>query len=59
VKSILRTQFDANRIVYRDAQSYFSVLVDDNNRKPVCRLYLEGVKKGIVVFDENKKETKQ
>jgi predicted type IV restriction endonuclease len=59
VKSILRTRFDANRIVYRDAQSYFSVLVDDNNRKPVCRLYLDGVKKGIGIFDENKKETKQ
>ncbi|WP_026462785.1 type I restriction endonuclease [Adhaeribacter aquaticus] len=58
VKSILRTQFDANRIVYRDAQSYFSVLIDDNNRKPVCRLYLDGSKKGIVLFDENRKEIK-
>lgn len=58
VRSILRTKFDANRIFYRDALSYFSVLVDDNNRRPVCRLFLEGIKKSIVVFDENKKETR-
>lgn len=58
VRSILRTKFDINRIVYRDAQSYFSVLVDDNNRKPVCRLFLEGTKKSMVLFDENRKETR-
>ncbi|MBB6612171.1 type I restriction enzyme HsdR N-terminal domain-containing protein [Pontibacter sp. Tf4] len=58
VRSILITQLDVNRIVYRDAQSYFSVLVDDNNRKPVCRLFLEGIKKSIVLFDENRKETR-
>lgn len=58
VRSILRPNLDVNRIFYRDAQSYFSVLVDDNNRRPVCRLYLEGVKKSIVLFDENRKESR-
>lgn len=58
VRSILRTKFDVNRIVYRDTQSYFGILVDDNNRKPVCRLNLEGNKKSIVLFDETRKETK-
>lgn len=29
---ILRRRIDANRIFYRDAQSYFAILLDDNNR---------------------------
>ncbi len=33
------------RIVYRDAQSYFSVLLDDNARKPICRLSLNARKR--------------
>lgn len=58
VKSILRTRITSDRIYYRDAQSYFSIILDDSNRKPVCRLYLEGKKKFIGTFDEEKKETK-
>lgn len=58
VKSILREKVGGQRIVYRDAQTYFSILMDDNNRKPVCRLYLNGNKKMLALFDENKKEIK-
>ena len=58
VKSILRQKTKADRICYRDAQSYFAILLDDNNRKPICRLYLNGGKKYICTFDETKKETK-
>lgn len=58
VKTILRQKVSVSRITYRDAQSYFSVFLDDNNRKPVCRLYFNGNKKFIGLFDENKKETK-
>ncbi|WP_295793667.1 type I restriction endonuclease [Mucilaginibacter sp.] len=57
VKSILRQIIDAKRITYRDAQSYFAILLDDNNRKTICRLYLN-TKKLLVVLDENKKEIK-
>lgn len=56
IRAILRNTIDANRIVYRDAQSYFAVLLDDNNRKPICRLHLNGGKKAITIFDENKAE---
>jgi len=56
VRSIVRTKIDANRVVYRDIQSYFGILVDDNNRKPICRLHLNGSKKYLGLFDENKKE---
>ncbi|GAA6243822.1 MULTISPECIES: type I restriction endonuclease [Bacteroides] len=59
VKSILRPLVDISRIVYRDAQTYFAILLDDNNRKPICRMYFNGIsKKYISTFDENKKETK-
>ena len=59
VKSILRPFVDISRIVYRDAQTYFAILLDDNNRKPICRMYFNGIsKKYISTFDENKKETK-
>jgi hypothetical protein len=58
VKSIIRDKTESKRISYRDAQSYFAVLLDDNNRKPVCRLYLNNSKKFIGTFDNDKKEIK-
>jgi len=58
VKTILRQQVKADRIVYRDAQSYFAILLDDNNRKTLCRLYLGGAKKYVVVLDEQRKEVR-
>jgi hypothetical protein len=58
VKTILRQKIKASRIVYRDAQSYFAVLLDDNNRKTICRLYMNGAKRYMGTFDEQKKETR-
>lgn len=59
VKSILRTHVACNRITYRDAQTYFAIFVDDNNRKPVCRLYLNSQSnKQIAFIGEDKKEIK-
>lgn len=39
VKSILRNFIQAERVTYRDAISYFAIFCDDNNRKPICRLF--------------------
>ena len=48
-----------SRIVHRDALTYFSILLDDNNRKPICRLYFNGKsKKYISTFNADKTETK-
>lgn len=58
LKSILRQKVDIKRITYRDAQSYFSVLLDDNNRKPICRLYFNGIKKYLATINDEKKEVK-
>jgi len=58
VKTILRQKISATRITYRDAQSYFAILLDDNNRKTICRLYLNSAKKFFVTLDDQKKEVK-
>lgn len=58
VKTILRQKIPVGRIAHRDAQSYFAILLDDNNRKTICRLYLNGTKKHIGIFDDSKKEIK-
>lgn len=58
VKAILREVVDISRVIYRDAQTYFAILFDDNNRKPICRLYFNGTKHFIATFDRDKKETK-
>lgn len=57
IKAILRQKIEINRIFYRDAQSYFAILLDDNNRKSICRIYL-GKRKYIGIFDDNKREIK-
>ena len=58
VKTILRQKISVSRIFYRDAQSYFAILLDDNNRKTICRLYFNGQKKYIGTIDDQKKEIK-
>jgi len=54
VRAILRDMVSANRIAARDVKSYFSVLLDDNNRKPICRLYLAGSHKYVGLLDKGK-----
>lgn len=57
VKSILKDTIDLSRVTYRDAQRYFAIFLDDNNRKTVCRLYLNSSNtKKLVFLDDNKKE---
>lgn len=58
IVAILRRKLSTSRIVHRDTQSYLGILLDDNNRKPLCRLHLNGIKKYISLFNDNKTETK-
>lgn len=58
VKAILRHKVPVSRISFRDGQTYFSVLLDDNNRKPLCRLYFNTAKKAVGLFGADKKESK-
>jgi len=58
IKAILRKNLEVERIIGRDTQSYFGVLLDDNNRKPLCRLHFNAKQKYLGVFDESKSETR-
>jgi hypothetical protein len=51
VKAIVRQAVDSRRVTLRDTQSYCGVLLDDNNRKPICRLYFNTAQKYLAVFD--------
>ncbi|GAC56016.1 hypothetical protein GOHSU_02_01620 [Gordonia hirsuta DSM 44140 = NBRC 16056] len=42
VRAIAVAEVPPERVVYRDAKAYFAVLLDDNNRKPIIRLHLNG-----------------
>jgi len=55
IKSILRTTVESSRIAYRDTESYFGILLDDNNRKWICRVHIASTVKFITVANENKK----
>jgi hypothetical protein len=54
VRAIAAELVPVERIVSRDAQSYFAILFDDNNRKPVVRLHFNGHTKFVAVFDPAK-----
>lgn len=56
IKSILNGTVDVNRVTYRDNSSYFNILLDDNIRKTVCRLYFNRSQKYIAFLDENKEQ---
>jgi hypothetical protein len=56
VKAILHEVVDPKRVVIRDVQSYCSVLLDDNNRKPICRLRFNSGQKYIGLFDNTEKK---
>lgn len=57
VKSILHNVIQANRINYRDRESYFNILIDNNIKKVICRLYFNRAdKKKIGIFNADKEE---
>lgn len=58
VKTITRTVLSPERITWRDTQSYFTVIVDDNNRKPICRLHFNRAQKYIGLLDSDKEEVR-
>lgn len=59
VKAIAASELKPTRINYRDQQSYCAIIVDNNNRKPIARLWFNGkAKKYIGLFDDKKIETK-
>lgn len=54
VKAIVRESLPASRIAFRDTLSYFGILLDDNNRKPICRLHFNSANKYLELFNKGK-----
>jgi predicted type IV restriction endonuclease len=48
----------AKRVAHRDTRSYMGILLDDNNRKPICRLRFNSKQRYLGVFDAEKNETR-
>ena len=58
VKSILRKKILVSRISQRAQVTFFGILLDDSNRKPICRFHFNSTPKILTIFDETKKEIK-
>jgi hypothetical protein len=56
VKAIVRESISPKRVVMRDAKSYCAVLVDNNNRRPLARLWFNRSVKYIGLFDGENEE---
>ena len=54
IRAILTEEIPLDKIFYRDTESYFGILFDNNNRKPICRLNLDTKKKQLLIPDESK-----
>ncbi len=58
VRAIICQKIAPNRIIHRDTKSYFGILLDDNNRKPICRLHFNATQKYVGIIDKEKNETR-
>ena len=59
VKTIVGTIVDPHRVTMRDTKSYCGVLLDDNNRKIICRLRFNAASvKYLGLLDEDRNETR-
>ncbi len=54
IRVLLKDIIPPERINYRDNLSYFNILIDNNIRKWICRIYLNSSNKAIQFNDEDK-----
>ena len=58
VRGLLSKHVTPSRIVMRDTKSYCGILLDENNRKPICRLRFNASQKYLSLMDAAKNEEK-
>lgn len=58
IRAILREIVDVKRVSMRDVLSYCGIILDDTNRKPICRLYFNSAQKYISFFDGERESMK-
>jgi len=56
IKAISSNLIDHNRVYLRDTQSYCGILLDNNNRKPICRLHFNNENKLFFSIGRNKEK---
>jgi len=56
VRAIGRELVDVSRITMRDRKSYCGILLDDNGRKPICRLHFNTQQKYIGLISQKEEE---
>lgn len=56
VKNLLKDIAPADDIVYKDTETYLSILYTNNVRKWICRVIFNSTSKFLIIPDENKKE---
>ena len=56
VKAILYQSIDIERVVMRDTKSYCGILLDNNNRKPICRLHFNYSQKYLGIITNKNEE---
>lgn len=56
VRGMLAGTVKVEDVTYRDAETYFSVLFQNNNRKPICRLWL-GKHKQVGIYSGTSNES--
>lgn len=58
IRAIASEVVSPEKICIRDAKSYCAILFDDNNRKPVCRLFFNNDNNKSIVFFDGPQEEK-
>nr|WP_280904782.1 type I restriction endonuclease [Methanobacterium petrolearium] len=56
VRAILSEIIDIDRVAMRDKISYCGILLDDNNRKPICRFNFKEYNKIVTILDDDRNE---
>lgn len=56
VKSILRNNFDVNRLFLKDNKTYCAIILDNNTRKYLIRLHFNGTQKHFSIYNKEHKE---
>ncbi len=58
VQAVVSKVLEPSRVAIRDGKTYCAVLLDDNNRQPICRLWFNTKQKYLGTFGAEKNETR-
>jgi hypothetical protein len=58
VRAIVCAEVSVSRVIGRDGKTYFAVVLDNNSRKPIARLWFNRKQKYLGLFSSDKAETR-